>query len=365
VSNSKFTPQYCCAKTWIPTSTRDKVCSGEQQVTLPGGEAFEGRDAVWYLQCLRPSRCNLPVVNRCISNPVFNSWLFLWAQSCGFSLESHEGWDPASGVWMATTNLYSRLADSGDGGLRYCLADVMDRIPLSLLTARDAAGRFHINKMYFPVFKSPGSAGGIGHWFYVGVKPNKRRMEMGDSSKGKRSVEVALIAKLWDDICTLALGFNQNAQSWPVDEVSVGQQEGSWECCFFALNGIACSCADQQAQLSPAQVEKMKLLLAQDFVQGGIRGDRPSSGSPPPLSPPALSVSSVNISRHTPTLEPAPPAPLQSASSAPALTQPGTSPTSGAQQLWKASRRQWDSVGVRLRSFNAVKWGKRPKRVSA
>ena len=276
-----------------------------------------------------------------------------------YCFEAYEGWDQDSVVWIATTNLYSRLAVSYTGDARYCLDDVLNLVSPSKLTVMDKNGVFKLEKLHFPVFRQPVFPGGIGHWFYLCVKPNAQLLEVGDSAEGDRTFEAAVIAKFWDDICTLSLGYNYNAQSWEVQRVQIGRQQGVWECGFYALNGIACSCVGQDATLRPEEVEKVKLLMAQDFAEGRILAPDILAPSPslPPISRQRLpdllgstdDNSTLALGANVQAARPESP-PAQ----APSQDNP----------LLLARQQQWDPVsGTRQRACNFRSWRKpRPRK---
>jgi hypothetical protein len=155
----------------------------------------------------------MTVKERCIPNPVFNSWLYILAKSCGYSLESYEGWDPTAGIWLATSDIYSRLANTDSSGAKYCLSDILNRISPAALAAQDCRGQFRHQQLYFPIFIPPATPDGVGHWCFICVKPNEQILEVCYGFGGDRFFEAAIVAKLWDDICTLAMGYNNNAQS--------------------------------------------------------------------------------------------------------------------------------------------------------
>jgi len=59
---------------------------------------------------------------------------------------------------------------------------------------------------------------------------------------------------------------NFGAQSWPVENSDIGQQQGPWACGFYALNGIACCSSDQGEWMEQAQLDTVKQLIALDLV---------------------------------------------------------------------------------------------------
>jgi hypothetical protein len=88
------------------------------------------------------------------------------------------------------------------------------------MTATDKSGAFIKTTLLFPVFVPPACAEGIGHWYYICLKTNGEMIEYGDSTHGNREYAAAQIGRLWDDICTLTLGYNFNAQRWQCKAVN-------------------------------------------------------------------------------------------------------------------------------------------------
>jgi hypothetical protein len=110
-----------------------------------------------------------------------DSWLLLWASELGCSTNLQNGWHAESPIWIAQTQLYSRLVDSG-----YCLHSVLLSLNITHMTATDKSGAFIKTTLLFPVFVPPACAEGIGHWYYICLKTNSEVIEYGDSTHVNR-----------------------------------------------------------------------------------------------------------------------------------------------------------------------------------
>ena len=270
---------------------------------------------------------------------------------------------------------------------------------MEYLTAKDDSGRFLRRKLIFPVFKPSPVKNGPGHWYYVCLKPQARRLEVGDSLSGDNTIATKVIARLWDDICVWAQGFHHGAHAWPVVSVDIGKQAGNWECGFYAAAGISGECANSRGRLMQEEVGIVKQLMALDLCEGtifdngarvrkrqrahlgGMISGRQPVGSPtnvhthvaqagqrPHLPPGASSDRQSSPTSHsaTPPLEQLPsPSPSDTSGDAQGDSQrldrsPSGTPDGGV-CLNRARRSQWDSTGIRTRKTDSKVWRKRRK----
>jgi len=293
---------------------RNKVCAGTLPVHLSA--CNPGEATLPILSCLKAvvtqsvNHSNETIKAQCVTGDLMDSWLLLWASELGCSTNLQNGWHAESPIWIAQTQLYSRLVDSG-----YCLHSVLRSLDITHMTATDKSGAFIKTTLLFPVFVSPACAEGIGHWYYICLKTNGEVIEYGDSTHVNREYAAAQIGRLWDDICTLTLGYNFNAQRWQCKAVDRGTQHGLWECGFYALHGITSECAGVHASLTPTGIDSMKQLIAGDLNAGRIVvqvGLSPSSSQP--SSPAPLTVESLPVALMFTELSrsPSPPAQLVS-----------------------------------------------------
>jgi hypothetical protein len=209
-----------------------------------------------------PAQSDLAQSNRdkCVTGDLMDRWLQLWATQWGYSLSTHTGWNQNSDMWIAQTQLFSLLNQPG-----YCLYDALRAIDYQHVTAQGPGGNFVKDKILFSVFVAPVLNTGVGHWYYICLRPNQQTLEVGESTSSVRYGAAACIARFWDDLCTLAYGFNQNAQSWTVKHTRTGLQHGIWECGFYTLHGISNLGETLTAQLQVSDLDKVKMLLAADL----------------------------------------------------------------------------------------------------
>ena len=133
----------------VDPSTRLKLSSGLIHIPFRGLEEYDDKETVHFIKCLADETTLEANKEKCAWNPLIDTWLFILAQSSGYSIGRHTGWHAESPVWITQVSMYATLM----AGSAYDFGTVMCTLDMEHLTTRDSTRRFIKDKLYIPVYQ--------------------------------------------------------------------------------------------------------------------------------------------------------------------------------------------------------------------
>ena len=251
---------------------RDRIVASDFELTIGTVNQDASKDSHGLIQCLQSADVNRRA-ERTLATEVLNRWLFLTARDGGASFMHCTAL--GSRVWIANTELYTSLC--GVQGNQYNAHKAMRLLPLDFLTDTDEKGKLKVRTLIFPIFKAShtsrvrGRETTEGHFVLACIKTRRRMLLWGDPNKPAKfkttsedMTPVKMLAKLWDDICSLKKDKNAGAQRWTAQQIDIGVQSNVMDCGVLVANAISCIVANQDVVL-PANRDSLRVAMLLDL----------------------------------------------------------------------------------------------------
>ena len=252
---------------------RDRILASDFELTIGTVNQDTSKDPHGLIQCLQSADTSHRA-ERTLATEVLNRWLFLTARDSGASFMHCTA--RGSRIWIANTELYTSLC--GVQGNQYNAHKAMRLLPLDFLTDTDERGKLKVRTLIFPIFKAShtsrvrGRETTEGHFVLACIKTRRRMLLWGDPNKpavkfkatSEDMTPVKMLAKLWDDICSLKKDKNAGAQRWTARQMDIGVQSNVMDCGVLVANAISCIVANQDVVL-PANRDSLRVAMLIDL----------------------------------------------------------------------------------------------------